>query len=143
MNDAIHILLAIALVGIFIKPIDHIPYLVAVVGAAIPMTDRFFFNSLIEIGYLGSFWAHRSITHSLFAAIVFVAIAWYIGYPKAGVLGYGSHIIPDIFLGGIMLFFPITTTIYGGDWLPRFLTNAVVGLISVIVIIWMILKEGS
>lgn len=141
MMEGVHILLALALVILFIKDPDHISYLIAALGAAIPMTDRFLFNSLIEIGFLGPMWEHRSVTHSLFSAIIFVMIAWYLGYPKEGAIGYGAHLIPDMFLGGVMLFFPISLSVYGDNWLPTFLTNAVVALLSGIVIIWHILNE--
>lgn len=140
MNDAVHILFALALTAVLLGATERTPYFVAVVGVSFPMSDHFLLTPLVNLGYLhGPIWTHRSITHSLLAGIIFVTIAWYIGHAAAGAIGYGAHLLPDVVLGGAKLFLPVDATVYGGMWLPWLPTNTVVGLLSGLVLLCVIL----
>lgn len=132
--DGVHVLFAIALVVVLLRTRRAEPYLIAVLAAGGPDLDRYLFAPFIYRGYLaGPLWTHRGITHSLFLMAVFVAVAYAVGHWRAGVIGYGSHLVADYATGGIRLFAPLDASLYGLylDWM---LGNLVVGAFSVVVI---------
>lgn len=140
MNDAVHILLAVALVALLLRSKKVDRYLVATAGVSFPMADHFLITPLIELGYLsGPIWVHRSITHSLVAGIIFVGILYLFGFWKSSLIGYSAHLVPDFFMGGVKLFLPFSAAVYGFHF-PSFL-NAVVGLFSGAVILGAIISR--
>jgi inner membrane protein len=135
MNDSIHILLAVMLVYIFKR--RRVPdFLVGVVSVSSPMSDHYLITPLISLGFLPAspLWVHRSITHSLLAGVVIVAVFWRLGYALPSFLGYSAHIVPDFFFGGVKLLLPFDSTIYGFNWSPS-IVESIIGLGFVIVVI--------
>ncbi|PTD94205.1 hypothetical protein C9439_03920 [archaeon SCG-AAA382B04] len=140
MNDVIHILLAVALIALFLRTEELNQYLVGVMGVSFPIIDHFFITPLIELGYIGGpLWIHRSITHSFLAGAIFVAIFYYLGYEKPALIGYSAHLVPDYFMGGVKPFLPFNPTTYGFQ-LPKYIT-ALVALFSGTIILWAFLSN--
>ena len=133
--DGAHLLLSLALVLVLFRARRAEPYLVAVLAAAIPDSDKFVFDPLVRMGYLdGILWTHRGLTHSLLFGVLLVLALSAIGPWRAAAVGFGSHILFDFLSGGVRLFAPIDTGLYGLelDWL---LLNLVTMLFSVTVIL--------
>ncbi|QKY20279.1 metal-dependent hydrolase [Halolamina sp. CBA1230] len=133
--DGAHLLLSLSLVLVLFRARRAEPYLVAVLAAAIPDSDKFVFDPLVRMGYLdGILWTHRGLTHSLLFGILLVLALSAIGPWRAAAVGFGSHILFDFLSGGVRLFAPIDTELYGleFDWL---LLNIVTMLFSVTVIL--------
>jgi hypothetical protein len=98
-------LLFVALVGVFIvlgyrQRIARVELLAVVVGTQLPdLVDK------PLAWWLGVLPAGRSLAHSLFVAVplalVVLSVAWYRGYPMAGVafgVGYASHLVGDSYV---------------------------------------------
>ena len=133
--DGAHLLLSLSLVLVLFRARRAEPYLVAVLAAAIPDSDKFVFDPLVRMGYLdGILWTHRGLTHSLLFGVLLVLALSAIGPWRAAAVGFGSHILFDFLSGGVRLFAPIDTGLYGLelDWL---LLNIVTMLFSVTVIL--------
>ena len=133
--DGAHLLLSLSLVLVLCRARRAEPYLVAVLAAAIPDSDKFVFDPLVRMGYLdGILWTHRGLTHSLLFGVLLVLALSAIGPWRAAAVGFGSHILFDFLSGGVRLFAPIDTGLYGLelDWL---LLNIVTMLFSVTVIL--------
>lgn len=58
-------------------------------------------------------------------------MAWWFGYGRAGALGYGAAIIPDMFYGGVKLFLPVSPVVVGVDIGTLWLTSVVAFLSGV------------
>jgi len=135
MENAVHILFALALVILILRTPKLKPYLVALICVSIPITDNYLFTPLVKLEYLdGPIWTHRSITHSLLAGALLMAIFYYIRFWKSALIGYTAHLVPDFFTGGIKLFLPFNTVNYGFNF-SWWLTSAILGLFSGIVIL--------
>lgn len=140
MNDAVHILLAIALTYLLLRTEKIQEYLVSVLGVSFPMIDHFLITPLITLGFLGGpIWLHRSITHSLLAGALVVAAGYVIGYWKPAMIGYSSHLVPDFFCGGVKLFLPFNTNVYGFN-ISSFFTSAIVGFASGLILVYALIK---
>jgi len=136
VNNAVQILLALALVAAVLRPRERAPYLVAVAAAAFPVLDGLLLTPLVEAGHLaGPLWTHRSVTHSLVAGVAVVAVAAAVGHWKAGALGYAAHLVPDFLFGGVKLFLPFDATVYGVQGLPVWPADVAVGVASVAVLL--------
>ncbi|ELZ18102.1 metal-dependent hydrolase [Natrinema limicola] len=125
----VHILVGLALVMLMGRSRRPEPYLVAALAATVPDSDTFVFQPLVELGYVaGALWSHRGLTHSLLGGIIVVALLAYFGPRWAAAIGFGSHLVLDVFSGGVQLFAPLDQTLYGlsVDWLLlNSLTSAV------------------
>ena len=131
--DAVHLLLGLALVALLYRTRSVGPYLVATVGAAFPDIDIFLFHLLLP-GLHGPLWAHRGITHSIFAAAAFTALATTVGHPGAAAIGYFSHLAMDSVSGGVRLLAPVDAELYGIS-LGWYVTNGIVGAFALTVIL--------
>lgn len=111
-----HILTALALVLIAYRtdPVD--PSLAGALEAAFPDVDICLFYHVI-VDDDGFAFGHRGITHSLFAAVAFTAVAS-VFYRRAAALAYASHLALDFVTGVIRLFAPLGVGRYGvhRDW---------------------------
>ena len=135
--DSIHVLVGIALVALVRRTDDATPYLVAALVSAIPDIDMFLFAYVIR-GPSAPLFAHRGITHSLFAAVVVVALAALVGQWRVAALAYGSHLASDLVTGQVMLFAPFTTSMYGVEF-GWYVINAIVGGLAIAVVLGTIL----
>lgn len=114
MENAIHLLLAVALVACLERPTAPTPYLVAVAAVSVPMVDAYTFTPLVERGVLaGPVWVHRSVSHSLLVGVLVVVAAATVGCWRAGALGYLAHLVPDAVLGGVRPLLPFDATVVG------------------------------
>lgn len=142
--DSIHILFGMALVAVLVRARRPEPYLVAALAAALPDIDIFLFEPLVSNGAVSNaVLAHRGFTHSLFAFATFVLAAWAIGQWLPAAIAYGSHLFADSVTGGVMLFAPVSTELYGFsfDWI---LSNVFVGVASVLFLAgWLFVLVGE
>ncbi len=130
--DSVHILVGVALVALVRRTDDAVPYLVAALAAAVPDADVFLFTFVVR-GPSAPLFAHRGITHSLFAAAVVVALFAPLGQWRVAALGYGSHLLFDCLTGEAMVLAPVVVETYGVA-LGWYLVNALVGGLSIAVI---------
>jgi len=129
--DGAHLLLSLSLVALVFRTRRAEPYLVAVLAAAIPDSDKFVFDPLVRMGYLdGLIWTHRGLTHSLLFAVLLVSVLSLVGPWRAAVVGIVSHLTFDFLSGGVRLFVPFDPRLYGlqFDWI---LMNVVTMVASV------------
>jgi inner membrane protein len=132
--DGAHILLGLALVLVLFRARRAEPYLVAVLAAAIPDSDKFVFDPLVRLGLVdGILWTHRGLTHSLLFGLLLIAVLSLIGPWRAAAVGFVSHVTFDFLTGGVRLFAPFDTGLYGleFDWL---LVNVLTMAVSVTVL---------
>jgi inner membrane protein len=118
--DGAHILLSLSLVLVLFRARRAEPYLVAVLAAAIPDSDKFVFDPLVRMGVVdGVVWTHRGLTHSLLFGVLLVLALSLIGPWRAAAVGFVSHVTFDFLTGGVRLFAPFDTGLYGleFDWL--------------------------
>jgi inner membrane protein len=133
--DGIHVMLGVALAVLLLRTDRVEPYLIAMLTAGIPDMDWYLFTHLPHSRYLsGPMWAHRGITHSLVALVLFVGLAYGVGYWRPAAIGYGSHLVADLLTGGIQLLAPVSTDLYGlyYDWT---LGSMVAGGFAVVVLL--------
>ena len=128
--DAVHILLGLALVALLYRSRSVGPYLVAVIGASFPDVDVFLFHLLLP-ELTGPAWSHRGITHSIFAAVAFTALAGVVDARGPAAVGYLSHVAFDFVTGGVRLFAPFGAELYGTS-LGWYATNGVVSAFSLV-----------
>lgn len=142
--DGIHVLLGMALVSVVLRARRPEPYIVAALAAALPDIDIFLLDPRLYGDIATSIlWAHRGLTHSLLAFVVFVIAAWTVGQWRAAALGYGSHVLADAATGGTMLFVPVSAQRYGFhlDWM---LVNVALGILSILLIVgWLFVLLGE
>jgi inner membrane protein len=118
--DGAHLLLSLALVLVLFRARRAEPYLVAVLAAAIPDSDKFVFDPLVRMGFVdGVVWTHRGLTHSLLFGVLLISVLSLIGPWRAAAVGFVSHVTFDFLTGGVRLFAPFDTGLYGleFDWL--------------------------
>ncbi len=133
--DGAHLLLSLSLVMVLFRARRAEPYLVAVLAAAIPDADKFVFDPLVRMGFVdGVLWTHRGLTHSLLFGLLLVLALSVVGPWHPAAVGFGSHVLFDFLTGGVRLFAPLDTGLYGleFDWI---LTNIVTMVFSVTVIL--------
>lgn len=112
--DGAHVLASLALVLVVFRARRVEPYLVAVLAAAIPDSDKFVFGPLVRLGYLdGAVWTHRGLTHSLLFGVVLVLVLSQLGPWRAAALGFFSHVTFDFITGGVRLFVPFHPGLFG------------------------------
>lgn len=131
--DSVHVLVGVALVTLVYRTDDAVPYLAATLVAAFPDVDLFLFAFLVR-GPSAPVFAHRGITHSLFAAAVVVALFVPVGQWRVAAMCYGSHLLLDCLTGEAMLLAPVVTDTYGVA-LNWYLVNAAVGGLSIAVVV--------
>jgi len=133
--DGVHIVLGVAVVVAAMRPRDPEPYVVAVLATAIPDLDKFVLPPLLYSGVVsGPAWTHRGVTHSLFAIVLFVALAALVGQWRPALLAFGSHVVADAATGGVRFFAPVSIRTYGFhyDWIW---SNLVAGGAAVVVLV--------
>lgn len=115
--DGAHVLASLALVLVLFRARRVEPYLVAVLAAAIPDSDKFVFGPLVRLGYLdGAVWTHRGLTHSLLFGVVLVLVLSQLGPWRAAALGFVSHITFDFLTGGVRLLVPFHPGLFGFEF---------------------------
>lgn len=130
--DGAHILLSLSLVLVIFRTRRAEPYLVAVLAASFPDVDIFVLHPLVENGYVdGVIWTHRGLTHSLSVGVLLILILSYFGPWRPAVVGFFSHVFFDFLTGGVRLFAPLDSSLYGFtvDWT---VANVIVICISTI-----------
>ncbi|MFW5948856.1 MAG: metal-dependent hydrolase [Halolamina sp.] len=133
--DGSHLLLSLALVLVLFRARRAEPYLVAVLAAAIPDSDKFVFDPLVRMGFVdGVVWTHRGLTHSLLFGVGLVLLLSLVGPWRAAAVGYVSHITFDFLSGGVRLFAPLHPQLYGIE-LNWILLNVATMVFSVSVIL--------
>jgi inner membrane protein len=133
--DGAHLLLSLSLVLVLFRARRAEPYLVAVLAAAIPDADKFVFDPLVRMGFVeGILWTHRGLTHSLLFGVLLVVVLSAVGPWRPAAVGFGSHVLFDFLTGGVRLFAPLDTGLYGleFDWV---LANIVTMVFSVTVLL--------
>jgi len=150
-----HVLIAIILVDLyrdyFIKDKKKIPLSFVLLGGIaglLPDIDIPVYWVLNNILGFNFPWIHRTITHSVFFPLAFVAIALVLHYIKKhkastifGIISFGItiHLLLDMFLsGGIMPFYPLagytfTKGLFSSLDFPSFYA----GLDAIILIAWL------
>lgn len=117
LEEALHRLLAIALVEVVIRNELVTPYLVAIVAVSIPTIDDFSRRYLLTKGSIGGpLWTHRSVTHSILVGQLIVGIAAHFDQGVAAALGFAAAVVPDICYGGVKRFLPFSAVVVGVDW---------------------------
>lgn len=133
--DGAHLLLSLALVLLLFRARRAEPYLVAVLAAAIPDSDKFVFDPLVQLGYVdGAIWTHRGLTHSLVFGVLLILVLSLLGPWRAAAVGFFSHISFDLLTGGVRLFAPFDPGLYGLQ-LSWLLLNIMTMVFSVTVIL--------
>lgn len=133
--DGAHLLLSLALVVLLFRARRAEPYLVAVLAAAIPDSDKFLFDPLVQLGYVdGAVWTHRGLTHSLLFGVLLILVLSMLGPWRAAAVGFVSHITFDFLTGGVRLFVPFDPGLYGLQ-LSWLLLNIMTMVFSVTVIL--------
>lgn len=137
--DGAHLLLSLALVLLLFRARRAEPYLVAVLAAAIPDADKFVFDPLVHHGYVdGLIWTHRGLTHSLLFGVLLVLVLSQMGPWRAAAVGFFSHVTFDFLTGGVRLFVPFDSGLYGLEF-SWVLVNVLTMVFSVTAIFAMLL----
>jgi len=103
------------------------------------------------LNLVGAELLHRTITHTLLFGLIFLIPAFYLWYHKkhkiamyffVTTFGIFSHLILDFLFvvdsaGGIMFFYPLSTTLYGLNLLQNVNVGMFAALDAVILMLWL------
>lgn len=139
--DGVHILVGLALVLVIFRAERPEPYLMAALAATFPDIDMILFHPLLRLGYVhGPIWMHRGLTHSLLFGAVLIPVLSLFGPWRPAAVGFLSHVFLDSLSGGVRLFAPVDTGLYGlsVSWLELNAATAAVSVTVILVgLLWM------